>query len=129
MATKDLKNDISVQPGLMPQDLTTGSTNGVDCDTRGFESVTLSALTDSAFAGTFTVQEGDSTTAYSTAASDDIIGTNGVAVTATAGGNEKTLGYTGSKRYVRVVAACTTAGEAAASFILGNPHVCKTGDN
>jgi len=129
MATKDLKNDIKVAAGLLPVGLTTGSTNGVDVDTRGFESVTLIAQADTAFAGTFTVQEGDSTTAYSNAGADDIIGTNGVAVTAGATGNEKTLGYTGSKRYVRVVTACTTAGDASASFILGNPHVAKTGAN
>lgn len=129
MATKDLKNDIKVAAGLLPIGATAGTFNGVDVDTRGFESVTLSALADTAFAGTFTIQEGDSTTAYSDAGADDIIGTNGVAVTAGATGNEKTLGYTGSKRYVRVVAVCSTAGDVAASFILGNPHICKTGAN
>lgn len=126
MATKDLKNDINVEPALLPVALTTGSTNGVDVDTRGFESVTLLGQADTAFAGTFTVQEGDSTTAYSNAGADDIIGTNGVSAVA---GDVVTLGYTGSKRYVRVVTACTTGGAASCSFILGNPHVCKTGAN
>jgi hypothetical protein len=125
MATKDLKNDIDVREGLEPQALTTGSSNGTDVDTRGFETVTLLGQADTAFAGTFTIQEGDSTTAYSNAAADDIIGTNGVAAAA----GIKSLGYTGSKRYVRVVVACTTAGDASASFVLGNPHVCKTGAN
>jgi len=126
MATKDLKNDINVEPGLKPVTLTTGSTNGLDVDTRGFETVTLIGQADTAFAGTFTVQEGDSTTAYSNAGADDIIGTNGASAVA---GDIITLGYTGSKRYVRVVTACTTGGEASACFILGTPHVAKTGAN
>ena len=94
-------------------------------DTRGFESVTLLGQADTAFAGTFTIQEGDSTTAYSNAGADDVIGTNGVSAVA----GLKTLGYTGSKRYVRVVVACTGAGDASASFVLGCPHVAKTDAN
>jgi len=125
MATKDLKNDIDVREGLEPQALTTGSTNGSNVDTRGYETVTLLGQADTAFAGTFTIQEGDSTTAYTNAGADDIIGTNGVA----AASGVKTLGYTGSKRYVRVVVACTTAGDASATFVLGNPHIAKTGAN
>ena len=126
MATKDLKNDINVEPGILPVAVTTAGSTGVDVDTRGFETVTLIGQADTAFAGTFTIQEGDSTTAYSNAGADDIIGTNGVAAVA---GDIVTLGYTGSKRYVRVVATCSSAGDAAASFILGNPHVAKTGAN
>ena len=126
MATKDLKNDIDVREGLEPQALTTGSTNGTAVDTRGFESVTLLGQADTAFAGTFTVQESDASgSGYADAAADDVIGTNGVAATA----GIVSLGYTGSKRYVRVVTACTTAGDASATFVLGNAHVCKTGAN
>lgn len=126
MATKDMKNDINVEPALLPVAVTTGSTNGLDVDTRGFETVTLVGQADNAFVGTFTIQEGDSTTAYSNAAADDVIGTNGAASVAS---DIITLGYTGSKRYVRVVVDCSTGGDAAASFILGQPHVCKTGAN
>jgi len=126
MATKDMKNDLDIRVGLEPQALTTGATNGADVDTRGFESVTLAFHADTAYAGTVSLEEGDSTTAYSTAGSDDVIGTNGDSATA---GDILSLGYTGSKRYVRVVATCTTGGDASASFILGNPHVCKTDAN
>lgn len=126
MATKDMRNDLDIKVGLEPGAQTTGATNGDDVDTRGYESVTLMFHADTAFAGTLSLEEGDSTTAYSAAAADDIIGTNGDAATA---GGILTLGYTGSKRYVRVVSTCTTAGDASASFILGNPHVAKTGAN
>jgi hypothetical protein len=126
MATKEIRNDVDIRVGLEPQALTTGSTNGSNVDTRGFESVLLSFHADTAFAGTLSLEEGDSTTAYSAAGSDDVVGTNGDAATA---GGILTLGYTGSKRYVRVVATCTSAGDASASFILGHPHVAKTGAN
>ena len=126
MATKDQKNDIDIRVGIEPQALTTGTTNGDDVDTRGFESVTLMFHADTAYAGTLSLEEGDTTTAYSAAGADDIIGTNGDAATA---GDILSLGYTGSKRYVRVVATTTTAGDASASFILGNPHVADTAAN
>ena len=126
MATKEIKNDINIEPGIVPASLSTGSTNGVDVDTLGFDSVTLEAGIDGTFAGTFTIQEGDSTTAYSDAGADDVVGTNGAAGVAS---DVITLGYTGSKRYVRVVADASTGGVAYASFILGNPHVAKTGAN
>ena len=88
--------------------------------------MTLLGQADTAFAGTFTVQESDASgSGYADAAADDIVGSNGVSATA----GIKTLGYTGSKRYVRVVVACTTAGDASASFVLGNPHVAKTDAN
>jgi|32_taG_2_1085360.scaffolds.fasta_scaffold04027_4 hypothetical protein len=126
MATKDMRNDLDIRVGLEPQADTTGTSTGVDVDTRGYESVTLMVHADTAYAGTVSLQEGDTTTSYSAAGADDIIGTNGDAATA---GGILTLGYTGSKRYVRVVATTTTAGDISCAFILGNAHVCKTGAN
>lgn len=127
MATKDMKTEISIEPGILPVAATTAAAvTGLNVDTRGFESVTLSFFADSAFAGTISLQEGDSTTAYTAAGADDVIGTNGDAATSS---DILTLGYTGSKRYVRVVATPTTAGDIAATFILGNPHVCDTSAN
>ena len=126
MATKEMKTLLDVRVGLEPQALTTGSSNGADVDTLGYESALLSFHADGAYAGTVTIEEGDSTTAYSTAGADDIIGTNGDDATAS---GILTLAYTGSKRYVRVVADCSSAGDASASFILGNPHVASTNAN
>ena len=126
MATKEIRNDVDIRVGIEPQAMTTGATNGENVDTRGFESVLLSFHADTAYAGTISLEEGDSTTAYSAAGADDVVGTNGDAATA---GGILTLAYTGSKRYVRVTATTSTAGDASASFVLAHPHVAKTGAN
>lgn len=126
MATKELKSVTDVRQGLYPAALTTGSSNGLDVDTRGFESALFTLQGDTAFAGTLTIQEGDSTTAYSDAGSDDVYGTQGVSASA---GSIKSLAYTGSKRYARAVVVTTTAGDASVACTLGLPHVAKTDAN
>lgn len=128
MASKDLKNNISVEPSILPQ-TATGNVNGSEVDTKGFEGVTLVATLDDTVsaAGSFKIQETDTSgSGYTDVASDDILGTNDVAAV---GSDVVTIGYVGSKRYVRAVFTHSSNGDVCANFVLSCPHVAKTGAN
>jgi hypothetical protein len=112
---------------------------GAWMDMRGWGSLTLAVstgvVTDAGAAGgfVFEVQESDTTAAAdATAVADaDLIGTEAdLTVTVDADDNKQigTIGYRGSKRYVRIVATGTTGTDAAAHVqaIKGNGSIMGT---
>lgn len=121
MAIKDQKSNIKFLGTIAPQAVT-GDVNGTEVDTDGFEAVTLFAHGDGTAVGTIKIQETDTSgSGYSDAASTDVIGTqdNDVDTTDT----EITIGYIGTKRYVRAVWTNTTNGDISACFALGHADV------
>jgi len=123
----DLKNNIKVVPSILPQAVT-GNVNGAEVDIRGFFGATLKLTsTTASVAGTIKIQETDTSgSGYSDVGTDDIIGTNDVAIVED---ETVTIGYRGSKRYLRAVFTHSADGVISGDFILSSPHVAKTGAN
>jgi len=120
MATKDGKNNNKFLGSIAPQALT-ATADGSGVDTLGFESVTLIAHGDGTIVGNIELEESADNVTFTAAAAADVIGTNNSAVNAT--DTEITIGYIGSKRYVRAAwSTHTTNGDLSAGFILGYPH-------
>ena len=117
----DLKNNIEPAISLAPA-ARNASANGTGIDLQGYESalviVTCGAITD----GTHTpkVQESDASgSGYTDVAAGDLIG----ALAACSANALQTVGYKGSKRYIRVVmtiAGATTGAVASALVARGN---------
>jgi len=127
-STNDLKNNINVEPSILPQ-TATANVNGAEVDIRGFDSATLVGTLDdtASAAGTYKIQESDTSgSGYTDVSADDIIGTNDVAAV---GSDVVTIGYAGTKRYLRAVFTHSLDGDVCANFILAAPHVAKTGAN
>ena len=119
MAVFDTRNDAEYGMGLSATLSGTTKAEGDWIDMQGWQSVTLSVgtgtVTDAGTASgfSFQVEEGDDTTdAGATAVADaDLVGTE-AALTVTADTDDDKLigsiGYIGSKRYVRMTAVGTT---------------------
>ena len=123
----DLKNDVKILKTIVPQTVA-GDVNGDEIDRQGFGSMTLIALGDGTAVGTVKIQDSDTSgSGYADAASADIIGTNDNAVDAT--DTEVTIGYTGSKRYLRAVWTNTTGGEVSVCFAGGSPDLAPVSGN
>lgn len=135
---KDLKNDIGVAVALNPATIATDTTtNGNVIDLQGYESATFVIGIGTRTDGTYTplLKESDVSTfgGEENAVDDaDLIGTEAAAAL-TASNTVKTLGYKGSKRYLRlsVVSTSTTSGttSAHAHVIKGDPHIKKDTTN
>lgn len=126
MASVDLKNNIKPLNALNIQSISSNTTtNGVEIDTQGYDSVTFEILTGARTDGTVTplIQESDTSGSYSgSVADDDLIGTEAEAALSAAH-SRSTVGYVGKKRYVRLslVSTSVTSGlTAGASAILGS---------
>lgn len=114
---RDLTNNLAVRPVVNPAVLST-DTNGTGIDLQGFDGVDIIAalgaqgvtLSGSVFID-FILQHSDDNTSFAAAADADIIGaviTSGSGIFARIDANAKaarsySVGYRGSKRYVRVV--------------------------
>ena len=128
---KDQRSDLSVLEALAAQTISTDTTTvGAIIDRKGFEAVTIAMAAATLTDGTYTplLEEGDDSGLSDAAAvaDADLIGTEaGEAFAATDDNTVKTLGYIGTKRYVRlsIVSASTSSGGAlSAVAILGCPH-------
>lgn len=127
MASKDYKNNAKIVNSIAPQAVA-GNVNGAEVDTFGFEGVTLCAFGDGTAVGTVKIQASDTSgSGYVDAPADDVIGTqeNDVNATDTA----ITIGYIGTKRYVRAVWTNTTGGDVCVSFSLACPHIAPVSGN
>lgn len=124
----DLKNNIEVTPSILPQTIGVATVNGTGIDMLGYGSATLlCTATVGSVAGTVKIQESDASgSGFADAASDDVIGVNGLAVVED---NVVTLGYVGTKRYLRAVYTGTVSGDIVANFVKGNPDISPTGAN
>jgi hypothetical protein len=127
---KDLKNDIKVVASILPQSNTADST-GAAVDTRGYLSAVLLGTAGTALAGDFVLQHSDSSgaTTFTTVSDDDVVSSDGTNTTAAVAGDVVTIGYIGTKRYLRAFFDITTTGTVCASIVLGNPMVSPTGAN
>lgn len=127
---KDLKSHIKCVQGLAAQAITTDTTtDGSVIDRQGFDSVTWAILSATLTDGSYTplIEESDVVTfgGEETAVADvDLVGTEAGAAFALADDNEvHTIGYVGSKRYVRlalVSASTSSGGTLGAVAILGH---------
>lgn len=121
---RDLHNLISAAIALNPAAITSNTTtNGTGVDLKGFEScdfaIASGTLTDGSYA--VTVQESDDNSTFADAAAVDLLGSN-PSFASTDDNVLKTVGYRGSKRYVRikvVSTSVTTGGTVAAVAIRG----------
>jgi hypothetical protein len=127
---KDLKNDLNVVASILPQAVTADA-EGAAVDTRGYLSAVLLGSADTALAGSFVLQHSDASgaTTFTTVSDDDCVTSDGTNTTAAVAGANITIGYIGTKRYLRAFWDHTTAGDVSASIILGNPMVAPTGAN
>lgn len=126
MASVDLKNNIKSLNALNIQSISSNTTtNGVEIDTQGYDSVTFEIITGARTDGTVTplIQESDTSGSYSgSVADDDLIGTEAEAALSAAQ-SRSTVGYVGKKRYVRLSLVSTSVSSgltAGASAILGS---------
>lgn len=127
MASRDLKNNIKIVNALNIASITTNTTtDGVEVDTQGYESVTYECMTGARTDGTITplLQESDVSGSYSgSVADEDLVGLEADAALSTANSRSR-FGYIGTKRYQKlsfVSTGVTTGLTAGASVILGNP--------
>lgn len=119
----DIKNNIAPAITIAPGAYT-ANTTGTGVDLAGFDAaavvITVGAVTSGAFS--FEVQESDSSgSGYTAVADADLDGTEPASITAT---TVTEVGYLGRKRYLRVVATDTAAGDAAFSVLVvrANPR-------
>lgn len=134
MANMDLYNDIGIVRGISPVVVTDNTAQVSEIiDTQGYGSVTFGILTGTLADAdaTFTVllEEGDNSALSDAAAvaDSDLVGTEaGASFTFAADNATRKLGYTGSKRYVRLtITPAGNSGNAplAAFAVLGHPSV------
>jgi hypothetical protein len=127
----DLKNNTKFAPGIKPQ-TASADVNGDEVDTLGFSSVTLVGYMDdtASAAGSFKLQESDTSgSGYVDVSDDEVITADGTNDTAAVAADVVTLGYAGTKRYVRAVFTHSSNADVAATVCLGNPYVAPTGAN
>ncbi|TWB22142.1 hypothetical protein FBZ89_104392 [Nitrospirillum amazonense] len=124
---RDLHNNIGAVTALSAQVITTSAVNGSIIDTLGFNGlefvVTAGTITDGTVAATLT--EGDAANLSDGAAvtNDGILGTLPT-FAATDDNKTKRVGYSGSRRYVRLTltpTGATSGGTYAAVAVLGHP--------
>lgn len=126
---RDIRNNISAVQSIKPSSYT-ATENGVAVDTQGFSAAMVLfylwigdyASADEVY--TPKVQESDDATNWNDVAAADLDGSFTVVDEA---GDEglQTVGYQGSKRYLRsvvTIAGTTPSIIASAAFLLGEPH-------
>lgn len=103
MAKKDLYNNVGASISLAPA-ARTASADGTGVDLQGFDSAAVlieaGAWTDGSH--TFELQESDDNSTFTAVVDADLQGTEPVVDGATDDDQIYKLGYTGSKRYIRV---------------------------
>lgn len=126
MATQDLKNLVAVDQSILPAAYTATQT-GSSSDLQGYQSATVEINAGTWTDGThvFEVQESDDDSTFTAVADGDLIGSEPTIDAATEDETVHTIGYIGTKRYVRVVATLsgtTTGMEFSVNVIKGHPH-------
>lgn len=107
MTTRDLKSAVTVTQSLAPA-ARTASANGTGVDLRGYDSAVvifdLGLYTGGEF--TFSIEESDDDSTYTTVASADRQGSLPTLGSTNDDNRVVRVGYAGTKRYIRAV--CTT---------------------
>lgn len=141
MHKQDMRSETTIAHGLLATLSGTTPATGNIVDVADYAAATFALITGvvtdaGATAGiTFVVQESDTTVAgdFSAVADADLVGTEAglaVAVDTLDGVAIGTVGYIGTKRYVRVVATGTTGTDAtvAGVWVLQAPRYAPKGD-
>lgn len=106
---RDIKSNIKVFSGILPQSLTAAA-NGTGVDLQGYDKAAVvfhaGAIGGTTPSFTFAVQESDDNTTFTDVAAADLQGTAPVVTTTNAG--VTVVGYLGSKRYIRPIAKTVT---------------------
>lgn len=118
MPNREQKSNLNSVNAFDIQAITTDTTTvGEIIDLQGFDSVTLALQSGTLTDGTFTplIEDGDDSGLSDAAAVDDLFLTNTEADTAFVAADDnvvKTIGYVGSKRFLRlsIVSASTSSG-------------------
>lgn len=115
MANRDLSSVVKLTSARNAAAITTNTTtNGVEIDTQGYDSVTFALQSAARTDGTYTplIQETNTSgSGYTDVADADLIGTEAAAAISAANTVTK-IGYVGNKRYVRlsIVSTSVTSG-------------------
>lgn len=128
---RDLKSNLKVLSTLAADSLTAAA-NGAGIDRRGFDSACIEfnagAIGGTTPSFTFQVQESDDNSTFTAVAAADLQGAAPIITTTNAG--VTTVGYIGSKRYIRAAATAVTGTSptllCAASVVLGHPALAPT---
>lgn len=127
MSSKDLKNNIAIEPTITAVTAGVTTTTGDPIDCQGYEGVTVELTCGLLVVGTLEIHESDASgSGFAAAAAADVIGTQ---LQAAVIDDVITLGYIGSKRYVKAVVVTTTGGIICSNVVLSHPHVAPTGLN
>ena len=127
MSSKDLKNNINVEPTITAVTVGAATTTGDPIDVKGYEGVTVELTSGLLSVGTLAIHESDASgSGFAAAAAGDVIGTQ---LSSLVIDDVITLGYIGEKRYVKAVVVTSTGGIIAANVIMSHPHVAPTGAN
>ena len=122
-AKADLKNNIKVKKAFDAAISTNTTTSGVIIDTLGYRSVMFTLLCHAFTDGTYTplIQEGDESNLSDAAAVEDtyLIGTEADAAI-DANDEITTIGYAGTKRYVRLQVVSTGVTSGASLYGVAN---------
>jgi hypothetical protein len=131
MSQRDLYHNTAATLSLSPAARVTGTANGTAADLRGFgsavASVSFGAYTD----GTHTpkLQHSDDNTTFADVGATELQGAFAAVSGATGANKVQSVGYVGSKRYLRVVittAGATTGALSGAILIAGEPSQAPT---
>lgn len=128
MVTRDLQSNVSDVASLSPAALTNGTVNGTGVDLQEYDSAMVvffsGAVTDGSHA--LSIEESDTLgSGYTTVAAADLIGTLTTPLTGTEDDVVTSIGYKGSKRYIRptvVTTGATTGGIIGAVVLRGHAH-------
>lgn len=130
MAVRDLYHNISAVKSISPA-ARTASHNGAGVDIRGYESATalvsVGVWTDGTH--TFELQESDDDSTYTAVADSDLLGSEPVVDAADEDEQVYAVGYSGTKRYLRVVAtvaSATTGAIYGVTIVRGHPALAPT---
>jgi fluoride ion exporter CrcB/FEX len=119
---KDLYHNLEVKTSLAPK-TRTASENGTGVDLQGFEAALVVIHAGTITDGTHTpkLQESDDNSTWSDVGSSDLLGS----FSNISSNSIQTVGYIGSKRYIRVVATvsgATSGGIYGATIVKGAPR-------
>lgn len=127
MSNKDLKNNINIEPTITAVTAGVTTTTGDPIDCQGYEGVTVELTSGLLSVGTLAIHESDASgSGFAVAAATDVIGTQ---LSSLVIDDVISLGYIGSKRYVKAVVVTSTGGIICANVILSSPAIAPTGAN
>lgn len=107
-----------------------GDVIGPAVDTLGYNAATLVAHVDGAATGSFKLQDSDASgSGFADVADDLVITADGSNDTAAVASELVSLGYVGTKRYLRCVFTHTGTGIVSATVMLGSPQLAPTDEN